>query len=252
MFEAIKHINSGRFISNGLWQHPKRSIASYELLFVIEGTVFIKENGTEYALHKNDILILEPNLVHYGFHPSDNVSFYWLHWTGEVAVNLPKRTTIEGAFHLSLLFKQLLYYIAKDAPKESRDYLTRLILAELLQGERDVSTSKTADRIAAWIKANRHLSLKASQVANEFGYHPDYLNRLFQKHFGKSTKCYIDEMRLCFMKEMLLNCDLPLAEIAFACGFSDYKYFLKFFKYHEGITPTEFCSIYSRTKLNTK
>ena len=251
MFENVYHISSGRFVSQEPWQHPERIIASHEILFVIQGTVYIIENGKEYTLNQNDVLFLESHSPHSGFRASRNVSFYWLHWEGELPPILPKQQAIESAFHLSLLFRQLLHYAVGNESEECLHYLTRLILAEVTKNTSHTS-NKTASRVAAWIKANRHLPLKVADVARQFGYNADYLNRLFQKHFGKSTKHYIDEMRLYLIKEQLLNNDLPLAELAFTCGFADYKSFLKFFKYHEGITPTEFCGVYAKIKLNTK
>ena len=46
MFEEIKWISSGKFVSRGEWIHPDRIIDSYEIIFVIKGTVYIDENGT--------------------------------------------------------------------------------------------------------------------------------------------------------------------------------------------------------------
>ena len=252
MLESVKYSNSGRFISNGSWQHPRRSMDTHELLFVVKGCVYIQENDVAYALQKNDLLVLEPHLTHFGFRPSTDVSFYWLHWSGDTPHGLPKRYTAENGLRLSILFRQLLHGTVSKSFPECNDYLTRLILAEVMQSAAPTPASKTVDRVAAWIRANRYLPLQVSDVASHFGYHPDYLNRLFQKHFQKSTKAYINEMRLGFIKEQLLNSDLSLTEIAFASGFSEYKYFLKFFQYHEGVTPTEFCSAYSKIKLNTK
>ena len=79
MFEEIKWISSGKFVSRGEWIHPDRIIDSYEIIFVIKGTVYIDENGTKHKLEKNDILLLEPHLRHFGYKTSENTSFYWLH-----------------------------------------------------------------------------------------------------------------------------------------------------------------------------
>lgn len=57
MFETVKYISSGRFISRGQWIHPRRTISSNEIIFVLEGTVNINEDGKEYSLVKNDVLV---------------------------------------------------------------------------------------------------------------------------------------------------------------------------------------------------
>ena len=54
-----------------------------------------------------------------------------------------------------------------------------------------------------------------------------------------------------YIKKQLLTDGASLAEVATAAGFEEYKYFLKYFRYHEGMTPTEFRAIFSKTHINT-
>lgn len=54
------------------------------------------------------------------------------------------------------------------------------------------------------------------------------------------------------IKTLLITDELTLAQVATNTGFREYKYFLKFFKYHEGISPTQFLKIYPKTHINTK
>ena len=63
-FETI-----GEFHSRDEWIHPKRTIDSFELIFVLEGTVYITENNTNYCINKNNMIILEPGVEHYGTKP---------------------------------------------------------------------------------------------------------------------------------------------------------------------------------------
>ena len=51
---------------------------------------------------------------------------------------------------------------------------------------------------------------------------------------------------------MLLETEHTLAEVADLSGFTDYKLFLKFFKYHEGMTPTEFREVYYSQHTNNR
>ncbi|MBQ2780616.1 MAG: helix-turn-helix domain-containing protein [Clostridia bacterium] len=62
----------------------------------------------------------------------------------------------------------------------------------------------------------------------------------------------MDEGKILLIKNLLLNTNATLTEVASTCGFEEYKYFLKFFKYHENMTPTEFCNIYAKTHINNK
>ena len=54
------------------------------------------------------------------------------------------------------------------------------------------------------------------------------------------------------IKQLLLSTDLPLKEIARRCGFEDYACFLKFFSYHESLTPTQFRTAFYRQHTNIR
>ena len=180
-------------------------------------------------------------------------AIFWLHLD-----NIPpqfsvfKQKQVSDPYGLTLLFRQILQYRVDQKPTEAMDYLTRLILIELLSVSLDPASSRSAEIAAAWIRANRDLPLRVSQVAAHLGYHPHYLNRLFKSVFRKSVKEYIDTERMKHIKSLLLTSQTTLSEISTRAGFSDYKCFLKFFKYHEGMTPTEFCKIYAKEYINAK
>lgn len=253
MYENVVYCGAGKFVSQGRWIHPDRLINSYEVIFVISGTVYITENDTQYQLKKDDLLLLEPNRHHYGYQESMNTSFFWVHFTGapDIAPNL-KYQNIRESYNLSLLFKQLMHYRAEKQSGESLDYLTRLILIECFTSNEKENTNRIASETAAWIRANRDMMLKVEQVAEHFGYNADYMSRTFKANYGKSIKEYIDGVKIDYIKQLLLTSDMTLTSIACNTGFSDYKYFLKFFKYHEGITPTQFLKIYPKTHINKK
>ena len=74
---------------------------------------------------------------------------------------------------------------------------------------------------------------------------------MFKATFSKTVKQYIDEKRMEYIKSLMLNENLPLQKVADKAGFTEYKYFLKFFKYHEKITPTEFYKQYAKMHINS-
>ena len=79
MFEDVKNCGVGKFISNGEWIHPNRVIDSCEIIFVTKGNVYINSDGIDDSLRKNDLLLLKPNVRHYGYEHSTDTEFFWLH-----------------------------------------------------------------------------------------------------------------------------------------------------------------------------
>lgn len=253
MFEDVKYCGAGKFISRGDWIHPDRVIDSYELIFVTKGQVYIDEGGIRYHLKPDEILLLQPQLRHFGYQASRDTEFFWLHWRGGAALHFDvKHRKINNSYSLSLYLRQLLDLRTAYQLSEGADYLTRLILMELHANSTPPQLHHITEKIAAWIRANCHCAITEKQIAAQFGYNPDYLNRLFKANLSKTIKQYISESRMEYIKGLMLREELPLKEIAAKAGFSEYKYFLKFFKYHEKKTPTEFTKLYAKMPINSR
>ncbi|MBQ8433101.1 MAG: helix-turn-helix transcriptional regulator [Clostridia bacterium] len=251
-------ISAGRFTSRGKWIHPRRCLDSSELIVMIEGMAVLEEGGRTYRLSPGTALVLEEGLEHAGVeYSTERVSFYWLHMKEFSTAQVPglqKQTVLKDAYALFLLFRLLLHYNNSEVPSAVSQHLLQVLLAELrLQGQQENEGQNTlVARICEWIRINSDQPLTVSEIALQFGYNEDYLSRLFKKHYGKGLKAVVDEMKLLQIKRLLMDSDLTLAEIANALAFEDYKLFLKFFKYHEGITPTEFRNHYGEIHTNNR
>jgi len=253
MLEHVKNCGIGKFVSGGSWIHPDRVIDSYEIIFVTEGEVYINEGGTDYCVRKGELLLLEPTVRHFGYRHSENVEFFWLHWYGEVdSLSSLKHKKLENTYCVMLYFRQLLTARIVKKGSEYIDYLTRLLLIDIaLDKSLAPSANPVTEKAVAWINANYRSAITELQVARYCKYNPDYLNRLFKSVYSKTVKQYINEKRMEYIKELMLCDNLPLKQIAERAGFTEYKYFLKFFKYHERITPTEFLKQHAYLYINT-
>ena len=65
------------------------------------------------------------------------------------------------------------------------------------------------------------------------------LQRAFREHFGISPKQYLTRLRMNRALELLTLCELSVKDIAFACGFTDEKYFSRAFKKAYGYPPSQ-------------
>lgn len=125
-------------------------------------------------------------------------------------------------------------------------------MIEVNFGTIQINSSHIAEKIYAWIRANNNIPITDTMISKKFGYNVDYLNRVFKSTFSKTIKQHINEERMKYIKAIILSDELPLKEVAKKAGFSDYKLFLKFFKYHEKITPTTFYKHFSKTHINSR
>ena len=254
MLENIEFVHGGVFASEEPWIHPTICIQTTELIVMIKGEAHLEEGGQPYDLTEKEYLLLEPGKFHGGTRYSqEEVSFYWFHFHGALPEKYLNKTGIlKERDRIELLCRQLLHYAnTPTCDRSASDYSLRLLLLELeQQGRQSVGGTMKFSEICEWIRIHADQPLLSVDVAQRFGYHEDYLARLFRKNLNCSMKQYINQSRMSYLKTQLLSTDLTLKEIAFKAGFKEYKYFLKFFTLHEGITPTAFRNSYFHTHEN--
>ena len=103
-----------------------------------------------------------------------------------------------------------------------------------------------------WIKANYYKPITVKEIANEFGYNTDYLSFLFKKTTNTTLTNYISKTRIEISKSLISNYDLSIKEVAYSCGFSDEKYFMKLFKKAESMTSSQYKKAFTRKMINDK
>ena len=210
-----------------------------------------------YIMETGDVLRIDPDVRHCGAETvADDVSFYWIHFDGAEKNELPPEYFHpESSAQIELLTRQLLHYASADGyPREALDCLVRLLIMELRADFARSGEEKHPlfGAVREWVRINCDLPIKVSDVAAQFNYNEDYLNRVFRRFYPDGLKAYIDEQKLQRIKTDLLDHSLTLSDIASRYGFSDYKYFLKYFKYHVGISPTVYRGTYCDLHTNNK
>ncbi|MBB3113769.1 two-component system response regulator YesN [Paenibacillus phyllosphaerae] len=114
-------------------------------------------------------------------------------------------------------------------------------LVQLTQDVRPTKSSNLFQTAKAYIE--KHYTdpeLSAEQVAGAVFVDPSYLRKVFRKESGSSVVDLITYLRMKRAKELLLQGNMRLADVAAASGYSDPNYFSKSFKKRFGMTPTEY------------
>ena len=79
--------------------------------------------------------------------------------------------------------------------------------------------------------------LSPSLIAEDLGISTRQLERLFGKYLNSTPKHYFMEMRLNRARNLLLQTEQSITEIAMACGFRSTSHFSKVFRAHFGKSP---------------
>lgn len=77
---------------------------------------------------------------------------------------------------------------------------------------------------------------------------PQYLSSRFHRETGQTISAYISEQKMRYAKNMLKHSEMNISEIADYLGFEDARYFSKFFKTNQHITPTQYRRIKQASK----
>ena len=250
---SVKFAFSGLFRSEGRWIHPRRTEETYEIIYVTDGTVRMREGDRDVTAKKGQLFLLSPGVCHYGTEESEGVSFYWLHFyiNGE----LPFKDRFFDTFENSYLFKELLHY--NNLPRVP-EYLVNAVLMHILSElcrlseDRASGINASAEKIYEWVRINAYASLTVKKISEHFGYSSDHVSRICKKSFGIGAKALIDRFILQKAKSSLTNTDKYVKEISAELGFDDDKAFIGFFRYHEGCFPSEFRNRFGKLHMNSR
>ena len=95
-------------------------------------------------------------------------------------------------------------------------------------------------RAKAFIAENQTESLSLGQVAKAVNSSPFYFCKLFKKATGINFTDYLSRIRIERAKNLLLNPNLRVSEIAFEVGFQSLTHFNRVFKHTVGQSPTRY------------
>ena len=66
MFE-ISYKGGGLFSTTEKWSHPIRCEATYEIIYILKGTVFLFEGEEKYELSEKNLIVLKKGVTHGGY-----------------------------------------------------------------------------------------------------------------------------------------------------------------------------------------
>ena len=75
------------------------------------------------------------------------------------------------------------------------------------------------------------------EIADQVGISTRQLERLFGRYLNTSPKRYMMEMRLHRARNLIVQTEQSIAQIAMACGFNSTSHFSKVFRSHYGVSP---------------
>jgi AraC-like DNA-binding protein len=105
---------------------------------------------------------------------------------------------------------------------------------------RRIAKTQRFASVIAHVNANLSRQIDAAELYRVAGLGHSRFSEQFRAAFGVSLTSYVRTQRLRRAQRLLRSTDLPVTEVAFACGFGASSLFNTAFKKETGMSPTQF------------
>lgn len=224
---------------------------------ICDGEGWLKIGDMEYAPKPGQWFLMPQGVKQsYSYMSGPRFTKYWCHFTAKVGennlfnlLNIPKflESGVEG--EPQRLFQELLSCEADTsltAPLLLKAAMMKLIAYYVehasagAAGVEPAAVSMPLQAVIEHIHLHYNRNLTIDELAERAHLHPNYLIRVFKRHFGTSPIQYVNRKRIDEAKWLLTSTDLLLAEIGENVGIPDVSYLSKLFKSSTGLSPTAY------------
>ncbi len=122
--------------------------------------------------------------------------------------------------------------------------LCRMLELACLKDSRAETDPSLVQQAIRYIRQNRNQSITSRDICRHLSCSRSVMSTQFNKVTGKSIREYLNELRIADAKNLLIETNLNVSEIAFSVGFSNSNYFSGRFKEHVGIAPLKYRKIF--------
>ena len=118
------------------------------------------------------------------------------------------------------------------------DEMLNVIFTEL--ESRQLYSGDDLKKVLNYIDRNIKRGVTLDMAAAYVGMSASYFSKFFKKYMGVNFITYVTDRKIEAAKDMLVNTDRPVVNIAYDLSYSETNYFSKTFKKKVGVTPTEY------------
>ncbi|MDF1801306.1 GlxA family transcriptional regulator [Thalassovita sp.] len=197
-----------------------------------------------FALAKAGLLDGKRATIHWENHDSFLEEFDEVDLTKSVFVIDGNRfSTAGGTSSIDLM----LNFIAADYGEELANGVADQQIYNSIRTDRDAQRLSTPTRIGVRhpklsqviqkMEANIEDPISPAILATQVGMSTRQLERLFRRYLNRSPKRYYMELRLQKARNLLMQTDMSVINVALACGFASPSHFSKCYRAHYDTTP---------------
>jgi YesN/AraC family two-component response regulator len=120
-----------------------------------------------------------------------------------------------------------------------KSWIRELNKCLLIQFE-DYRNKQKMQSALMYIKDNYKKDLNMAVVSNHISMNYSLFSYVFKQYTGCNFVNYLKQIRIDEAKRLLATTDMKIADVSKVVGYDNNKYFMKIFKIHCGVSPTEY------------
>lgn len=197
-----------------------------------------------YTVAKAGLLDGKRATIHWENHDSFLEEFEEVELTKSVfVVDGNRMTTAGGTSSIDLMLK----IIADDHGERLANEVADQLIYSSIRTDQDTQRLSVPTRIGVrhpklsqviqMMESNIEEPISPSTLARDVGMSTRQLERLFRRYLNRSPKRYYMELRLQKARNLLMQTDMTVINVALACGFASPSHFSKCYRAHYNTTP---------------
>lgn len=237
-----------------------RGSRGFVFLYCIDGAGWVKFEGEEIIVTRNQGIFLRPGREHeYGASKTHPWSYYYIHYEGSMAAPYTRlildekesgtywiKETDEYLRSFSMLLSSLEEGWNYPNMVMAAAYLHKLLSYIYLRkrnqadGVSNTSPMTRVQAVADFIEENPQNQISMMELARAASLSDSRFRELFKQLKGMSPKQYCLHMQIEKAKELLGSEELCIHEVAERVGMADSHYFSRIFAKKVGVSPSEY------------
>lgn len=251
------------------WMIENRTLKQYALQYVINGMAEYPVAGNSYTTIKGDLLFHRPGELH-SIRTVENQPYVCLSIVFHFGqTSLPFEELFQdrhllGNFTGHPVERKLAEIIGQySQPGLNRQMRCQGLLMEVLSeaslvnGREEENAGGASNHaklvlLKNYLLNHYHKEVRHSDLESATGLSRNHIIMIFKKKFGMTPMQFLTWVRIQKAKELAIQTDLSVSEIARNVGYSDVHTFGKMFKKNTGSNLTQFCNTLTTDYLNTR
>ena len=214
----------------------------YDLTIVLSGRLHYIINDETVMLEEGSLFLLPPGTRRTRLALDEYVQYISFNFRTEEEIELPMPLFMPTTAEILALFRAYSppYFSSARRGRKKASHIVAYILEALVADCENMHRNPHVLKAIQYIEGHIFEQISLSALADNLGLSREYTSSLFSEKMGMTLSQFINRQKMRRAKEMILDREMSLEEIAHALGYENYGYFSRTFKKNFGVSPRQY------------